>query len=216
MTRLNQTKRKQIVQNALKKAGVLSRKAALKERKAKLAEDIYYYALGGKDRYEQINALFVETREKYSVPTELEPFVTSNVYLKPKQDYEIYAAFGGRQMNLQFNGEDEPHRPNQVYRPFWSSMGSNRQLFAVDHKFSLEFDAIEKEHKTIADIEEATTAQVSAVVNSVNTYKQLLNVWPEASELLPAEEKVSTGTGLQVNVESLNTLLNLPSEEKGA
>lgn len=216
MTRLNQTKRKQIVHNALKKAGVISRKAALKERKAKLAEDIYYYAIGGKERYEQLNALLEETQEKYVVPDELEPFVLSNVYIKPKQDYEMYAAFGGRQVNLQFNGENEPHRPDQIYRIFWNSRGHNRQLFAADHKFSVEFDAIEKEHKTIKDIEEATTAQVSAVVNSVNTYKQLLNVWPEASELLPAEEKVSTGTGLQVNVESLNTLLNLPSEEKGA
>lgn len=125
---------------------------------------------------------------------------------------------GGRQINLQYNGyPDRACEPEErISYKFWYSTRDNRQLFGADHPFSLEFDEIEKEAKAIDDIYTQTKLEVEAVVNSVTTINKLVQIWSEVVELLPVEE-VTMGTALQVNVETLNTLLNLPTEkEKGA
>lgn len=95
MTRLNQTKRRKIVENALGKAGVNSRKAALIERRKKLAYDIYLHALGGEKVLNQLEKDLKKFQAKLKIPELLEKHTHNNLYIRPTKDDEIYVAFGG-------------------------------------------------------------------------------------------------------------------------
>lgn len=202
MSKLNKTIREAIVQNALKAAGVIEREKALVTRRAKLADDVRLFAIGGevgeqdlKHRVEQIKALEVDG---------------IRVSVREYVDDEVYCNFQGRSINLPFNGDSERRLP-YVYKPFVTSKSSNRVVITSDNPLNAEFDAIELEQKTVSDLRTHITAEVTAMVNSVTTIKKLLSVWPESKDLLPPDEQVQS-TALVADVNKLNTMIGLPKD----
>lgn len=199
MSKLNKTIREAIVQNALKAAGVIEREEALVARRAKLADDVRLFAIGGEAgeqdlmrRVEQIKAFRVDG---------------IGVSVSECEDDEVYCNFQGRSINLPFNGASERCRP-YVYKPFVTSKSSNRVVITGDNPLNAEFDAIELEQKTVSDLRTNITAEVTAMVNSVTTIKKLLSVWPESKDLLPPDEQVQS-TALVADVNKLNTMIGL-------
>ncbi|AFC22730.1 hypothetical protein VchM-138_0051 [Vibrio phage vB_VchM-138] len=202
MSKLNKTIREAIVQNALKAAGLIEREEALVARRAKLADDVRLFAIGGevgeqdlKRRVEQIKALEVDG---------------IRVTINERKDDEIYCNFQGRSINLNFSGTNERCSP-YVYKPFVTSNSSNRVVITGDNPLNAEFDAIELEQKTVSDLRTHITAEVTAMVNSVTTIKKLLSVWPESKDLLPPYEQVQS-TALVADVNKLNTMIGLPKD----
>lgn len=200
MSKLNKTIREAIVQNALKAAGVIDREEALVARRAKLADDVRLFAIGGevceqdlKRRVEQIKTLEADG---------------IRVTISERKDDEIYCNFQGRSINLNFSGANKRCSP-YVYKPFVTSNGSNRVVITGDNPLNAEFDAIELEQKTVSDLRTHITAEVTAMVNSVTTIKKLLSVWPESKDLLPPDEQVQS-TALVADVNKLNTMIGLP------
>ncbi|WP_350304931.1 Nmad5 family putative nucleotide modification protein [Photorhabdus viridis] len=54
---------------------------------------------------------------------------------------------------------------------------------------------------------------VHAILNSITTTKRLIEIWPEAKDLIPSEEIRSINTSLSVKVEDLNKMIGIPKIE---
>lgn len=71
--------------------------------------------------------------------------------------------------------------------------------------------------KTLEDLQASKKQikdNVQAVVYSVSTTKRLVEVWPEAAELIPAEVEVVRAGLPAVDFKSLNASIGIPSEKK--
>ena len=71
--------------------------------------------------------------------------------------------------------------------------------------------------KALQDLESSSRSieeNVKAVVYSVNTTKRLVEVWPEAAELIPSEIEVVRAALPAIDFNSLNASIGIPSDKK--
>lgn len=207
MTRLNSKIRNAIISNAIVKSGVTSRKEALITRRAKLADDVRLFAIGGAEKEKQLDAEFAKVKKQLEKLDSKFFKYTENP--KPRRAYGIGVNFAGRSVRLFFNG-GEQHEGKAIYKNY---IIGNRTVIIADNPLNDEFDAIESEQRAVNDLRSHVKAEVTAMVNSVTTIKKLLEIWPEAKELLPPEEQVQS-TALVANVDNLNTMIGLPSGDE--
>ncbi|MGO2457029.1 Nmad5 family putative nucleotide modification protein [Vibrio casei] len=205
MSRLNKTIREKIINNALNASGVIERNEKLIERRAKLANDVRLFALGGEDVEREILSK-VEKIKSYTKKNG-HKLVSVSVDIC-RTDYEIKCNFSGMSVNLSFNGFEAHKRPVKRL-PFVMGDYGNRVVITRDNPLFDEFEVIEIEQKTIHDLSNQVKMEVGAIVNSVTTIKKLVEVWPECVDLLPPEEK-QTGTAMVANVDNLNAMIGLP------
>lgn len=205
MTRLNSKIREAVINNAISKSGVVTRESALIERRIKLAEDVRLFAIGGAEKEAEILAVFNKIK-KYIAKNNHE-MIDVEVDLCGR-DWGGCCNFQGRAVDLPYNGGKGKH----VRKHLCSSSYRNRVVITADNPLNDEFDAIEAEKKAINDLRTSVKSEVTAMVNSVTTVKKLLEIWPEAKELLPPEEQAQSTT-LVANVDNLNTMIGLPSDE---
>lgn len=125
--------------------------------------------------------------------------------------WEVCCNFQGRAVDLPYNGGKGKH----VHKHLCRSSYRNRVAITADNPLNDEFDAIEAEQKVINDLRTSVKSEVTAMVNSVTTIKKLLEIWPEAKELLPPDEQVKS-TAMVASVDNLNTMIGLPSGENNA
>lgn len=209
MSQLTKQIKETILNKALEKAGVFRREEALIERRAKLAEDVRLFAIGGKSVEEEVIAKMKKI-ETYIKKNSHDLILFNWLGMKGKDD-EVYANFAGRSVNLSFNGQRD-RCGKIVYKYLVTSRPSNRVAITPENPLNDEFDAIELEQKTIDDLRLQIKLEANAILNSVTTIKKLIEVWPECKELIPEDEQ-SQSTALVANVSKLNTMIGLPSEE---
>lgn len=209
MTRLNKATRNAITENAIEKSGVVTREKTLIERRAQLAEDVRLFAIGGAEKEAEALAAF-EKIKKYIAKNGHE-LVDAGVYLVG-QSKAIHCNFAGRSIDLFFNGHKDRGNGRSVFKHLVASNYSNRVAITADNPLNDEFDAIEQEQKTIDELRLHVRSEVTAMVNSVTTIKKLIEIWPESKELLPPEEQVQS-TALVANVDNLNAMIGLPTNE---
>lgn len=195
-TRLNTNLRDKIVANALTKAGITKQRQELNEARYAWADELRLAALGTTD--EALTKLAAKVKKAH----EAIPEIARRAYNDPCciREY-VYANLGGLKMCVHFR--------QKSYAP------TEQPTFDADHPLTTRFHELENAGKDIEDRAEALKVQVRAVVNSVSTVKQLLNVWPEAKELLPATVEESKSKLPAVRVENLNAMIGLPTEEEG-
>ena len=71
--------------------------------------------------------------------------------------------------------------------------------------------------KALQDLESSSRSieeNVKAVVYSVNTTKRLVEVWPEAAELIPSEIEVVRAALPAIDFNNLNASIGIPSNKK--
>lgn len=209
MTRLNKTIREAIVDNALKASGVNSREEELIKRRAKLADDVRLFAIGGVEREKELNEIY-DKAVKYSKNHMSEGMIDIDV--SRSSSYEINVNFAGRAVDLYFTGEPKHNYDNRVFKPYVDSSYRNRVAITSDNPLNDEFDAIVKEQRVIGELRTQLSAEVQAMVDSVTTIKKLLELWPESKSLLPENEKPSS-TALVADVSKLNTMIGLPKPD---
>lgn len=73
-------------------------------------------------------------------------------------------------------------------------------------------DRLDKHEKAVS----AAKREISAVINSVTTLNKLRETWPEIAQFLERHEQKGSVQLPSVQVHVLNSLLNLPPEEKAA
>jgi len=208
MTRLNKSIRNSIINNAIKASGVNTRQEALIKRRAKLADDVRLFAIGGSEREAELNAAYDKV-VKYAKTNTVESFI--DIEVSRSEGYGINVNFAGRAVDLYFTGKEEYCYSDAVSKPYVNTSYSKRIAITADNPLNDEFDAINKEQRIIDDLRTQVKSEVTAMVNSVTTIKKLLELWPESEGLLPAGEK-SQSTALVADVNKLNTMIGLPKE----
>jgi hypothetical protein len=217
MTRLTIDIREQIVENAIVKSGLPKRQAALNSKRAKWAERARVKALGGKAKLEKI----VKIIDEIDRLTKLLPESVLDKRLYARIDNYIIAEIGGQRHVVFFNGAKQVSHGFKRYsdkEEVLKMTTNGNPKFSTDSKEAKLYFGYIDEQTDIDGAKETLKAQVRAAVNSVNTVKQLLDVWPEAKELIPEQVlKPNPKKGLpSVPVADLNKAVGLPSKAKAA
>lgn len=203
MTRLTKTLREETLKNALVHSGLVKKELDFYKEVADFAEKqwrkvytVEMEATVDKLRKELTDSGASKTHKVSSVTT----------------DYDInVVGKSGEKFTLYFSGGLSYKKDGSLGRK-WRVWGYNMPQINLNKKetdYCLDLSIREK-----ALLEEITEAKltISGVLESCNTYKQLLDKWPEASEILPTPPVKAKSTEI-VDVNKLNKLVKLPGEK---
>ncbi|EIK8807226.1 hypothetical protein LKU38_002891 [Salmonella enterica] len=202
---LNKSIKEKIVDNALAKAGIPQRKKALRAARADWAERVRLAAIGGPETESEV----LKTEKKIAaliakLPEELR---TNSTFVR--YDSDIYLNLAGSRVNVYFNGN---------YRGYESGSPDHIQKITpyeytllADDPLVTEFYSFDALYREIKSDETDIRQNVTAALDKARTVKRLLEQWPEAKELLPAEDAV-VPLPPAIRREALNEMIGLPSE----
>lgn len=194
MTKLTTRMRDAIVKNAIEKSGINKQRADYAERRKRWAEKVADESIGGA---EAVAKLAEANKKVAKIVSTLPEHLRQDLCVGPRAG-GIVVGFGGMRAHVH---EWDNHRA-----------AKSGLLLAADHPLTKEFELLEAEDKDLTSRKDKLTCDVRAMVNSVTTVKRLLDVWPEAAELLPASAAPKPQLP-SVNVEHLNAIIGLPTEE---
>lgn len=201
MSRITKGLIEEIIKAAQKKAGVDDRRAAYKADREKLFEACRIEHCGGakaEARLQQAERAYQELRSK--VPGDARE---AGMYRLVNLECRGAVSFGGCRDSEDYSGEQRI-RPNG-----WL-------LLAADHPLTVEWERLRGVKHDIDSQADSVEANVRGMLSKFTTVKKLLEVWPEARELLPSDKGAAPSINLPaVQVSSLNALIGLPSEPQG-
>lgn len=202
MTRMTNYIASKIIAKAVEKAGFTAERNALAEEKYKLAEDFRVASIGGPEEATRIEKLIAQVEKQM---TQLPEGICSDRKVG-RRDYEMYRMnLGGLRVNMHFSDSTEDKR-----------ICPSGAVFEGDHPLVSRFHELHNKESEIDSREESLRQQIKAVIKSCTTVKKLLDVWPEAKELLPQQLEESRPQLPAVPVAELNKLVGLPSEQAPA
>ncbi|EMD4728937.1 hypothetical protein VQ337_004642, partial [Salmonella enterica] len=183
--------------------------AALRAARMDWAERVRLAAIGG----QEVEAEIIKNLKKIETLASKFPeaLKTTNTFIRT--DSDIYLNLAGARVNVYFNGNYRAHEPNapehiRKISPYEFTLLADDPLVTEFYGF----DALLKQIKS----DEADIRQnVSAALSKVRTVKRLLEEWPEAKELLPADAP-SVPLPPAIRRETLNEMIGLPSDEEAA
>ncbi|MGE1562171.1 Nmad5 family putative nucleotide modification protein [Pantoea septica] len=202
--RLTNAIREQIAKNALEKSGVTSALDDLRKKRHELARSARIFAFGGEQKAKAIDASYAKLEK-------LEEEVKNSgadVYISSGKSTSIYLAIGGRRLGWVDYGFDDKGSQILLVTPKrdWC-------LFAADHEITKGFDAVFDEESKVEKRKDEIEKTVWAALNSVQTIKRLIEVWPESQELIPENVDSVKASLPALKVEDLNKMIGLPTSE---
>ncbi|WP_157975264.1 Nmad5 family putative nucleotide modification protein [Photorhabdus sp. CRCIA-P01] len=203
--KLTRDLKKEIVNNALSSAGISECYAQLGREKDQLAKDVRVAALGGEEKAKHYNRVYDKALEDIK---ELQVNIDRHIHIYNVLADGIYTAFGGLQPGQLYYGKDDLGKDIKLITPT-----QNHCRFPADHELSIRFTEIEKKSNELNNKKDEIKNNVYAILNSVTTTKRLIEVWPEAKDLIPSEDIRSINTSLSVKVEDLNKMIGIPKIE---
>lgn len=200
MTRLNKTIRDQIVRNAVDKA-VSQRKDNLTTLRKEIANEAYSVATKDVDEPKLV-------KKAEAILKELSKVMESGAYdgvADRMFSRHMRVNYNGQRLDLKFDSDRLAVSASSHWFNKGFAVPTNTRLAGMCDKYF-------KEEARINEISESVRANVRATVEGVTTVKKLLELWPEAAELLTEAE--SKGAALPVvQRDQLNTMIGLPSDE---
>lgn len=200
-TRITKAMADLMVAKAQELAGIPAARQALAEKQVTNGKAIMVAIAGGQEVWDQLDALQAELETIASkVPKRYRlspgPKVAEGSYRCP------VVTLGDRRVRL---------RLPRAVGFLWAPVDGYDARLAGPHPLVDEyFDLVKEEKDLDAKVEDIGQAVNAALVAAKFNRKKLLAAWPEAIELLPAEEKAEV-TALTVPVANLNALIGLPS-----
>lgn len=199
MSRLNKATREYIVHKAIEKAGIPKQEVQLANDQFAWVNKMRVAANGVDD--DVLEAL--EAQHK-AIVAKIPKQLQTGHELIAKRTY-CYPNIGGLRVGMQTlapEGDKDPYR-FCAYEP----------TLPTNHPLADEFHALQEREQELKSRKKAIAAQVSAVVDGVTTIKKLLEIWPEARELLPPNEQPIISNVPAVLITELNAAIGLPTEE---
>ncbi|ENN2060967.1 hypothetical protein AB9K90_004724, partial [Salmonella enterica] len=130
-----------------------------------------------------------------------------------RKDNDMYLNMAGSRVNVYFNGNYrgyESGSPDHIHK-----ISPAEFTLLADDPLVTEFYGFDALYKQIQSDESDIRQNVSAALSKVRTVKRLLEEWPEAKELLPADAP-SVPLPPAIRRETLNEMIGLPSDEETA
>lgn len=211
--RLNKEIRESIVENAYTASDIPAAKKSLTARSVALAEKIRLASMpkGLDDSLKAAEAEIKLILKKRGIP---EDQVPSKIFSRSSYIGVYFGASGGCQW-VHFNGGIE-HRRAYVVTPDHSAMsnkfkGADGARYDDAHEFTIEYHAIRDDAIALRDREKIVRATVKSTVDKFNTVEKLVEMWPEASALIPKHiEKANAPMPIAIQVADLNAMIGLP------
>lgn len=195
--------RDKIVQNAVDKSGLNDVRDAIVKQRAEWANKVRLDAIGGTEEEQKL----AEINNQYeslceSVPKSLRlsgrpPVMT---------DTDIYVNVAGISFYAYFNGQLKKHTCETVRK-----ISPSTYTLLADNPLVAEFHEIHNKQAEYDDKLSTLMNSVQAAVQKVTTVKKLLEVWPEAKELIPEEIEKQVKQLPAIKTEDLNKMIGLPS-----
>lgn len=199
--RLSKQVKEAIFNAALKKSGIPEKKAAIRSRYAEWAEAV-------RVRYvtpEQMNLIDSAINASKAVnpalvdysfhPKKMKAIESANVAGQRRTVWFCGATHGEHRDKTQ-SGKIAPYS-NQVTLTADDPLVS--QLYSIDHDSA----ALQQEIQQLS-------CSLCSVLNSVNTDKRLIEIWPEAVAFISVAEKANTTQLPALPIAELNKLIGLP------
>lgn len=199
--KLSKLTKEAILNAALKKAGIPEKKAAVRARYAAWAEAVRLLYVTPKE---------LELIEKAREASEAVLSVLKYGSFRVQTNNAIeYANVGGQRRTVYFCGALD-HQERNRDQEYVIAPESYSVTLAADHHLTEQLFNIDHDAEALRQEIEQLTASLWAVLNSVNTDKRLIEVWPEAVAFIPAAEKANTPQLPALPIAELNKLIGLP------
>ncbi len=203
MTKLTKAVKEQIVQNAVNKSGLIDEHNKIIQRRAEWANNVRLFAIGGVEEEKKLVAI----NEQYeslceSVPKSLRLSGRPPV----KTDKDIYVNVAGISFSAYFNGHTSYNGAQHVVR-----VSHGNATLLADNPLVAEFHEIHNQQEEYDNKLSNLKNSVAGVIEKITTVKKLLDVWPEAKELLPDNIEKQVVNLPAVQTADLNKMIGLPS-----
>lgn len=197
MTRMTNYLRDEIVKNALAKTTLDAEEDALRQERYVLAEEFRIASLGGPEEAARIEQLAKKIeKELQTLPKGL---CTNDAPFR--RDYEMYRLnLGGLRENMRYSASNDDKR-----------ISPSDAVFLGDDPLVLKFHELLNRETDLDKRCRDLKAKIRAVLNSCTTVKKLLDVWPEAKELLPEQLEEARPQLPAVQTADLNAAIGLPT-----
>lgn len=194
MTRLTKEMRSQIIANAVEKAGLNQRREALTAKRAEWAENVRIDSVGGVEKHGEL----IKLQDQYQA-------LAARIPLNLRSEYSGFIAKRG---SFSLNLAGARLKVNEYEG---SKIAPREHTITADNPLVQQFYDLEAEERAIDSEKDRISVNVRAVIEQANTIKQLLDMWPECVELLPAVEE-RKATLPTVKLADLNALVGLPTD----
>lgn len=207
-TRLTNASRELILNAAMQKTGFPQRIAEAKTAIADLKFEMIMNFYGGSKAYGRLEDRIETVNAKVKDLADADVYYTASM-----SGYNYYQT----QINIAGQTHKYPRRTelsNKYKDRMMLCRREERVVITADNPL------VQKFYDAEAKLVELTTSltsiqkDVKAVLDSVNTTKRLVEVWPEAAELIPADVEVVRASVPAINFTSLNAAIGIPSKKK--
>lgn len=219
MTRLNKSNREKIIENAVIMSSIPSARKALTPRVKALAEKVRIDILGGIEVAQELDKYAAKVKALPLGP--IKPEWVSDFGFKRR--YCVFMVVGSFKMRADFSGglfhdgysdvngvEGRSHLVYALSNAYLPFPCDNSKEYHPESELGAELLDIIDAWKALKTDEEVLRAQVSNVVHSVSSVKKLLEVWPNAKDLIPASETKVFHAPAVIDTKSLDGLIGLP------
>ena len=192
-----------IVHNAVAKSGLNDVRDAIVKQRAEWAEKVRLEAIGGVEEEKRLAGI----NNQYKSLCELVP-KSLRMSGRPlvMTDTDIYVNVAGISFYAYFNGQLNGFTGESVRK-----ISPAKTTLLADNPLVAEFHEIHNKQAEYDDKLSTLMNSVRAAVQKVTTVKKLLEVWPEAKELIPEEVEKQVKQLPAIKTEDLNKMIGLPS-----
>lgn len=208
--RLTNDARDKIIAAAMEKSGFPKRLEEARANVEKIKMECLIAAFGGLKPYRRLVDRFNTIEEK------IKALKDEGILVKSSRDYSTWNA---DKMNLAGMTVSYPKHsvlsmPEFEGLRFIRKSNNDKPTLLADNPLVQKFLDAEKVVEELDSSAKSIKANVKAVVYSVNTTKRLVEVWPEAAELIPSEIEVVRAALPAIDFNNLNASIGIPSNKK--
>ena len=208
--RLTNDARKKIIAAAMDKSGFPKRIEEARANVEKVKMECLISSFGGLKAYRRLVDRFNTIKDKCKA-LEAEGILISSV-----TNYSTWNAnkmnLGG--MNISYPNPSVLKQEEFIGLRFICLADGAKPTLIADNPLVQKFIDAEKALQDLESSSRSIEENVKAVVYSVNTTKRLVEVWPEAAELIPSEIEVVRAALPAIDFNNLNASIGIPSDKK--
>lgn len=208
--RLTNNARDKIVAAAMKKSGFPKRLEEARANVEKIKMECLIAAFGGLKAYRRLVDRFNTIEEK------IKSLKDEGILVKSSREYSTWCAdkINLAGMNVSYPRHSVLSHPEFEGLNFIHLGDGAKPTLTANNPLVQKFLDAEKVVEELNSSAKSIEANVKAVVYSVNSTKRLVEVWPEAAELIPSDIEVVCAALPTIDFNNLNASIGIPSDKK--
>lgn len=208
--RLTNDARDKIVAAAMNKSGFPKRLEEARANVEKIKMECLIAAFGGLKAYRRLVDRFNTIEEK------IKSLKDEGILVKSSREYSTWCAdkINLAGMNVSYPRHSVLSRPEFEGLKFIHLGDGAKPTLTANNPLVQKFLDAEQVVQDLDSSAKALKENVKAVVYSVNSTKRLVEVWPEAAELIPSDIEVVRAALPAIDFNNLNASIGIPSDKK--